>query len=193
MTSTLDYYKNNAEIYVQSTLGCMMDAAINEFVKSVEKGGLILDFGCGSGRDSKIFMQKGYDVDPVDGTEEICAIASEYLGKRVRHMYFEDLSEKDMYDGIWACASILHLPYERLKFVLGRIYKALKDGGAFFVSFKYGEFEGIRDGRYYTDVTEDKLQKLIDGIGFSVQKVWKTNDVRLDRNGDIWLSAILTK
>lgn len=193
MTRTLDYYKNNAAIYVQSTLGCMMDAAINEFVKSVEKGGLILDFGCGSGRDSKVFMQKGYEVDPVDGTEEICAIASEYLGKSVRHMYFEDLCDKDLYDGVWASASILHLPYERLKFVLARIYKALKSGGAFYVSFKYGEFEGLRDSRYYTDVTEDKFLKLIEGIGFSVKKIWKSDDVRLDRSGDVWLNAILIK
>ena len=116
-----------------------MDAAINEFLKYVEDGGLILDFGCGSGRDSKIFIQKGYEIEAVDGTEEICKFASEYLNKEVRHLYFEDLDDISKYDGIWACSSVLHLPYENLKRVIGLIYKALKPGGAFYASFRYGD------------------------------------------------------
>ena len=193
MTRTLDYYRDNASIYIQGTLGCMMDAAINEFLKYVEDGGLILDFGCGSGRDSKIFIQKGYEIEAVDGTEEICKFASEYLNKEVRHLYFEDLDDISKYDGIWACSSVLHLPYENLKRVIGLIYKALKPGGAFYASFRYGDAEGMRGERYFTDMTESKLEKLVEGSKFRVEKTWVSKDVRLDRSGDTWLNAILIK
>lgn len=193
MTRTLDYYKENASLYVQSTLGCMMDETINEFLKFVKKEGLILDFGCGSGRDSRIFLHKGYEVEAVDGTAEICALASEYLGLDVKQLFFEDLREKDKYDGVWACSSILHLPYEKLKRVISLVYRSLKDGGAFYCSFRYGEMEGSRGDRYYTDMTEEKLSRLVEGSGFEIKKMWVSKDVRLDRNGDYWLNAILVK
>lgn len=193
MKRTLDYYKENASLYVQSTLGCMMDIPINEFLKYVYDGGLILDFGCGSGRDSKVFLQKGYDIEAVDGTAEICEFASGYLNREVRQLYFEELDECSKYDGVWACSSLLHLPYENLKKTIGLVYKALKPGGAFYASFRYGESEELRNDRYYTDMTERKLEVLLEGSGFRVQRTWISEDVRLDRAGDLWLNVILVK
>lgn len=192
-TRTLEYYRENAEIYVQSTIGCMMDEAINEFLSYVKKGGLILDLGCGSGRDSRVFLQKGYQVDPVDGTERICELASEYLGVPVRHVYFDELEEDDKYDGVWACASILHLPYDKLKNEFKLIARSLKKGGAVFASFRYGDMEGLRGDRYFTDLTPDKLEKLLEGTGLIVKKSWFNKDERLDRQGDNWLSSIIIK
>ena len=94
------------------------------------------------------FMKMGYNVTPADGSEKLCEITSEYLGIPVKHILFQELDEHNRYDGVWACASILHLKYSELPDVIDRIIKSLKQGGVFYASFNYGDFEGDRNGRY---------------------------------------------
>jgi SAM-dependent methyltransferase len=153
-----------------------------------------LDFGCGSGRDAKYFLDQGYTVEASDGSEELCKLASIYTGIPVRHLRFEELSEVQKYNGVWACASILHLPIEALKDVLIKIAAALKENGVLYTSFKYGEFEGFRNDRYFTDMTEEKFEELQTDIGgFTIAEQFVTTDVRPGRDGEKWLNLLLSR
>lgn len=194
MANTLEYYNRNAKQYVHDTVGCGMEETIEQFLAELGKEqGTILDFGCGSGRDSKVFLSKGYDTVSADGSEEICRHAEIFLSKPVVHMLFTELQDEDQYDGIWACASLLHLPYMDLVSVMKKIAKALKSDGVLYVSFRYGDMEGLRGERYFTDMTETKLDDVIAKSGLKVVKTWVSEDKRIERLGDTWLNAILRK
>ncbi len=153
--NTLGYYDNHAEEFCKNTVNVEFTATQECFLSKLEKGSYILDFGCGSGRDTKYFLKQGYRVDAIDGSKELCKMASEYTGIEVRNMFFQELSEEHKYDGIWACSSILHLPVAELAEVMRRMAAALKEHGIVYTSFKYGTFEGERNGRYFTDMTEE--------------------------------------
>ena len=157
-------------------------------------GARILDFGCGSGRDTKYFRNRGFQVEAVDGSAEFVRIASEYTGINVRRMLFQDLDEVERYDGIWACSSILHLPCAELEVVLGKMARALRRRGIVYTSFKYGTEEGERSGRYFTNMTEAKMAGLLERIPvYDVEEMWVTFDVRPGRGDERWLNMILRK
>ena len=144
---TLKYYNENAQSFASGTVSVKFTKVQDKFLEKLNPDAYILDFGCGAGRDTKYFLSRGYQVDAVDGSEQLCRIASEYTGIKVRQMLFQELDEKEKYDGIWACASILHLPKKQLREVLKNMYAALKSKGWIYTSIKYGEFEGERNGR----------------------------------------------
>ena len=114
---TIEYYEKNAEIFVNSTIDVKFEDVQIRFSEFILRGGYILDFGCGSGRDAKAFLDMGYRVEAVDGSEKLCELAPQNIGIAVRKMLFSELDECEKYDGIWACASILHLPKDELKSV----------------------------------------------------------------------------
>lgn len=191
---TLDYYNQNAEAFVANTVSVDFKQTQDKFVNRLETGDYILDFGCGSGRDTKYFLEAGLRVDAIDGSEELCKIASEYTGIEVKKMLFQELDSDSKYDGIWACSSILHLPKNDLKLVLRKINTALKKKGIVYTSFKYGEFEGERNGRYFTDFTIETFKEFIQDIGdLKLDEYWITGDVRPGRGEEKWLNIILQK
>lgn len=191
---TLDYYNQNADTFFSGTVSVDLTQTQNKFLNYLNPGDSILDFGCGSGRDTKYFLKAGMKVDAIDGSEEMCRIASEYTGIEVQQMLFQELDAHDQYDGIWACASILHLPKNDLKLVWQKMATALKTHGIIYTSFKYGEFEGERNGRYFTDFTIDTFQTFIQDIeGLLIKEDWMTGDVRPGRGEERWLNLILRK
>lgn len=191
---TIDYYNENAKDFVQGTISVDFTKVQHKFIDKLEKGDYILDFGCGSGRDTKYFIDNGFKVDAIDGSEELCKLASDYTGINVKHMYFQQLSDIDKYNGIWACSSILHLKYEELIRVIEKMNLALKQNGIIYTSFKYGDFEGERNGRYFTDMTEISFKKLIENIiDLRIEEYWITSDVRPGRGEEKWLNLILRK
>lgn len=191
---TLAYYDNHAKEFVAGTMHVDFRDTQNRFLNKLTRGDYILDFGCGSGRDTKCFLEKGYKVDAVDGSEELCRMASAYTGIDVRHMRFHELEERQKYDGIWACSSILHLSYDGLKCVLRKVSEALKSKGIVYASFKYGDYEGERNGRYFIDMTEKKIARLLQNIdGLELEETWITSDVRPGRDEEKWLNIILRK
>lgn len=192
--STIQYYDKNAEDFIGGTVAVDFRATQTRFLSKLVKGAHILDFGCGSGRDTKYFLEQGYQVTATDGSSELCKLASGYTGISTKHMMFQELDEREVYDGIWACSSILHLPVPELKDVFHRIRAALKKGGVLYTSFKYGSYEGERNGRYFTDMTEDKLSVfLMDIKGLELEEQWVTSDVRPGRGDEKWLNIILRK
>ena len=191
---TLEYYNTNAINFVHGTVDVDFHETQERFLTHIPPQGRILDFGCGSGRDSKYFCGKGYDVDAVDGSEELCKLAREYTGIHVKQMLFSDLDAVEEYDGIWACASILHLPSSELKVVFLKMIKALKNDGIIYASFKYGKYEGVRKGRYFTDFTETSFEKFISDIAnVKTVEAWITGDVRPGRGDEKWMNLILRK
>ena len=188
---TLQYYENNAESFISGTVNADMREARQRFLQLLPENALILDFGCGSGRDTKAFLEHGYRVDAVDGSAELCRQASDYTGICVRQMLFQELDISNYYDGVWACASILHLSKIEISDVLKRISNALKPGGILYTSFKYGTFEGMRNNRYFTDFTETTLSKLWIGIdSLQIIDIWTTQDVRPGREEERWINLL---
>lgn len=191
---TLGYYDSHADQFYRNTVKVEFATMQERFLSKLRKGSYILDFGCGSGRDTKVFLERGYKVDAVDGSRELCRLASEYTGMKVQHMLFQELSEADRYDGIWACSSILHLPMGELTEVMRKMVIALKENGIIYTSFKYGTFAGERNGRFFTDMTEKTFAELLDGTdGLEVEEQWITSDVRSGRGEEKWLNLILRK
>ena len=193
-TKTIEYYNENVSKFVNDTQDVVFCATQDLFLSYLNEGDSILDFGCGSGRDTKYFLSKGYKVDATDGSEEICKVASDYTGINVKCLLFNELDEIDKYDGIWACASILHLDRDDLIDVFNRIARALKDNGILYTSFKYSEFEGMRNGRYFTDFTIESFNEFQTNIPeFIIEKNWITSDARAGREDEKWLNLIMSK
>ena len=191
---TISYYDKNAEYFVQGTQNVEFTKVQDHFLALLPHDGRILDFGCGSGRDAKYFLNKGFQTDAIDGSVELCKLAGEYTGIDVKHMFFSEFDACDLYDGIWACASVLHLPKGELKDIFSKMIRALKDRGYIYTSFKYGDFEGYRNERYFTDFTEAAFRQFIGKIpGIKMKECWLSDDVRPDRNEEKWLNIILQK
>ena len=191
---TLEYYNRNAREFAEGTSGVDFSGIQNRFLSHLPEGALILDFGCGSGRDTRYFLGKGFRVEAADGSEELCRLASVYTGIPVKQMLFQELEETEKYDGIWACASMLHLRREELPEVFRKMYRALKPGGILYVSFKYGDFEGERNGRYFTDMTEETAEELLESVPeLKIKERWVSGDVRAGRGAEKWLNMILRR
>ena len=191
---TINYYNVNAKEFIETTTFVEFHTMQKKFLDKLPAVSTILDFGCGSGRDTKYFSEQGHQVDAIDGSVELCKLASEYTGIEVKHMYFHELSAVEKYDGIWACSSILHLPMEELEDVMKKMQKALKPNGIIYTSFKYGTFSGERNGRFFTDMTEETFGELLEKIpGLNMEEQWVTSDVRPGRGEEKWLNILLRK
>ena len=194
MNNTINYYNQNAENFIANTQNADMHPTQERFLRLLDANTSILDFGCGSGRDTKYFLEKGYQVTATDGSAELCRLASEFTGIKVKEMLFQELDAMNQYDGIWACSSILHLPKKELLPVIQKMCEVLKDNGIIYTSFKYGDFEGERNGRYFTDFTEKTFREFIEKIPkLMIEEHWITSDVRPGRGEEKWLNLILRK
>lgn len=194
MNNTIQYYQQNAEQFSRETRSVDFSQNQGKFMNKLKKNDTILDFGCGSGRDTKCFLEHGFQVEAIDGSEELCRLAGEFTGIKVKHLLFQELAEKNKYDGIWACSSILHLPKQELIEVIQKMSLALKSKGIIYTSFKYGTFEGERNGRYFTDMTEDSFEEILQTTKeLQIEEQWITSDVRPGRGNEKWLNLILRK
>ena len=192
-SSAVDYYNKSANTYFTTTVNADVKELYNHFVNYVPDGAKILDLGCGSGRDTKAFLDMGYEVDAIDGFEELSRLASEYTGIHIKCMDFNQLNEHCIYDAVWACASLLHVASHELPDTLERIRVSLRPNGVVYISFKHGDFEGIRDGRYYTDMTSERFAEVLNKTnGFSIVEEWYSDDVRKE-NSTVWYNVILRK
>ena len=194
MNNSIGYYEENADRYIEATRDIDFHAAQDRFLKYLCKPSNILDFGCGSGRDTKYFLQKGHAVDATDGCMEFCRQASDYTGISVKQMLFQELNVRNVYDGIWACSSILHLDKCELADVMVRMVQALKTNGVVYTSFKYGDFCGERNERHFSDFTENSFTKFIEDIPeLQIKDIWISCDIRPGKEEEKWLNLILQK
>lgn len=188
-----DYYQQNAQRFFDETVDVDMSAVYQPFLALLKPGARILDAGCGSGRDAKAFSERGYAVDAFDESAELVGRAKEITGKPVEVMRFQELTAVEHYDGIWCCASLLHVPEKELPEVMARLAKALKPGGVWYVSFKYGSGERVKDGRRFTDMNGDRLRGIVSALtDVHLKDIWTTGDRRPDRD-DVWVNGLVVK
>jgi 2-polyprenyl-3-methyl-5-hydroxy-6-metoxy-1,4-benzoquinol methylase len=193
--NTLNYYDSNAKSYFENTMQGNFQENYDRFLNKIPKGAFILDFGCGSGRDSKYFLENGYEVEAIDGSIEMCKLASEYIGQDVKCMKFEELNEEDTYDGIWACSSILHVTKEELPKILEKMINALKQDGIIYTSFKKGKGYEIKEGKYYNFLTKEELESILEKLEMNVELIeyFETIGSTQRSNGVIWTNYIIQK
>ena len=148
---------------------------------------------CGSGRDSLAFKNFGHQVEAIDFSEELVEKARQLTELPVQFRSFYELAEQAKYDGVWACASLLHCERDRLSDVLHRILTALKPNGVCYMSFKYGNTDREKDGRSFTDLNEQQAHDLLQGLDdVLLLQQWISIDKRPDRTEE-WLNILFKK
>ncbi len=193
MNSNIEYYNNNSKEFIENTINSDMSLWRDKFEKYIPDGGHILDAGCGSGRDSKAFLKHGYSVVAFDASREMCKFASEYLGFEVWQMRFDEICFDEEFDGVWACASLLHVDADKIADAMNNIKNALKDNGVIYASFKYGDGTTSKGDRSFTNMNEEGIAQLMAGCGFEILECDISQDVRPDRNDEKWINVIARK
>lgn len=191
---SIDYYNKYANMYFETTVHLDMTEALERFLSYVPDGGPVLDLGCGSGRDSYEMLERGYDVTALDGSEEMCALAEIHTGLEVLHMTFDELDFNEVFEGIWACASLLHVETSKMPSILRKIRQALEMDGVLYFSVKKGDFEGYRNERYFNDYEKSDIKELFAQVeGFEIIDIWTTQDVRSDHREALWMNVLAKK
>lgn len=191
---SIDYYNKYAATIFEQTVEQDMSEIRQEFLDYLEEGATILDLGCGSGRDSLVFYELGFDVTPMDASEEMCKLAEIHTGFEPLQMTFAEMQFDKVFDGIWACASLLHVPKKELSGILTKTAKALKEDGVLYMSFKYGDFEGFRGERYFCDFTENSIEEVLEENNrFRTLKIWETKGIGSGHSDVKWLNILVKK
>ena len=191
--SNVEYYNENADSFVEGSVNADMSDSRNKFTAHLPENARILDAGCGSGRDSKAFLESGYDVVPFDASTEMCKRASELTGREVKNMRFEEMSFANEFDGIWASATLLHVPVTELSKIMQKMNAALKDGGVMYASFKYGDGTKMRGERKFSDFNETSIVPLFENAGFKILNNEVGADNRPGRESEMWVEVIAFK
>lgn len=193
-TKTINYYNTKTREFIDRTINADMDFCRNKFLDLLKPGASVLDAGCGSGRDSRVFLESGYDVQAIDASVEMCRMAAEYIGQPVRCMRFDEMAYDGEFDGIWACASLLHVRKEELPAILRRMHKALRPGGILYASVKYGDAQEERLGRFFSDYRMEELKDVFsrDRL-FETIECFETEDVRPDYKEKPWVNILVRK
>ena len=193
VADTLAYYDRQAADFAGQTAGLDLGPLYDRFLRYVRPGGIILDAGCGPGRDALAFAERGYKVVAFDASEEMVRLARARLGGSadVHLMRFNDVSWHREFDGIWACASLLHVPAASFPNIALRLVDALRPGGAWYMSFKLGEGERLAEGRLFVDQTEATLHSALSRLPVGFVEYWQSTDLRPGRQAEHWLNAVL--
>ena len=192
--STIDWYSENADAFSRSADSAEMSELYSRFLPYLPEGAHILDAGCGNGRDSLFFKEKGYQVTAFDLSPEMARRASVLIAQDAVVRDFSDVKELQHYEGIWACASLLHVPYAELGQILSQLAHALKENGVLYLSFKKGDGERLKDGRQFTDATKTRIQTIVSEIPILLPlEFWETEDTRPDRAGEVWINALIKR
>lgn len=189
---SVKYYDEKASKFKESTQDANMEEMIQKFLSYLSQDAKILDAGSGIGRDTKRFMELGYHVEAFDASIEMVKISSEHTGIQTRHLTFEQLDYEDEFDGIWACASLLHVSKDDMEDVFSRLHLALRPNGILYASFKLRDSDFEKDGRSFTCYTESSFREFIERIKlFDIMDFGITTDVRAGRDDEFWLNVFL--
>lgn len=190
-----DYYEKNAQKYFDKTLSLDVAGVRDRFLQYIPPCGSILDAGSGSGRDTLAFMKLGFDVDAFDFSPAMAMLSSRHTGKRTHVVSFQAYEPNKQFNGIWACASLLHVPRQSLPPVLARLCQATKSGGAIYASFKYGTADRVdADGRGYTDMDMEGVLQLFGNVKeLDLRELWKYGGLPSQPLPETWMNVIAVK
>jgi SAM-dependent methyltransferase len=193
--TTINYYDSHAKEYCDLTRHRDMSAFIAHFLAELPPAAHILDAGCGSGRDTKLFLDRGYRVTAIDASSELARLAAQYTNQPCKILRFQEMEFHEEFDGIWACASLLHIPKRDMYDIIPRFIRALKPSGIFYLSVKEGDGERIADdGRFYCDYARESLQELCAHFpALHELAFWRTEEIRSGGNRQPWLSLLSRK
>lgn len=189
---SIDYYERYAASYYENTVNLNMEEALGRFLALLPENAEVLDLGCGTGRDTVYLEDAGCYVTPMDGSEQMCRLAEIYTDKEVLHMTFEEMEFEEVFDGIWACASLLHVEGKDMDRIMKKVVNALKPDGVLYMSFKYGDAEEIWNQRFFHDYTEETAYDMVmrqDGV--RIVEMWQSDDVRGIETK--WLNLLVKK
>ena len=194
LARTAAFYKAKAKDYCEETCVFDMHNIHAVFLSKLPERAHILDLGCGSGRDSKHFIETGYTITAVDGSAEIAACAEQLIGQPVTVVTFQEIDFSNEFDGVWASASLLHCPKGQISDVMLGTVRALKPGGIAFMSFKWGDNETVDEkGRYFNNYTEESLGALLADVReFSIIEIGANSD-SLRGIEQKWVNALVRK
>lgn len=206
--STINFYDDNAQFFIEQTFSLEMNSLYEPFIASLsattQSNPCILDVGCGSGRDSLYFARLGLDVTAIDGCAAFIDSAKQLDNQNRayqaninwQHCTFEDIGQKNWqkpFMGIWACASLLHVPYAELPLLIDNLIETLTDDGVFYASFKYGNSERIKDKRFFCDMNEERWHAIKQKLNHDFSDtIWLTEDQRVDKD-EIWFNILLKR
>lgn len=192
---TIDYYEANAQRFFKDTRDVDIDHLYRPFLSRLPKSGArILDAGCGPGRDSLAFLERGHEIVAFDGSKAMVRLATRHTGLPVRRISFDQVEFDGSFHGVWACASLLHVPYSDMEDVLWRLARALKPSGVLYASFRCGDGETVRGGRLFTDYHEESFLELLEARQeLRPIEIWRTTDARIGRSDVVWLNVLLRK
>ena len=187
------FYNDNAKSFYDSTIDVDMRTLYEQFLPLVPVGGHILDAGCGTGRDSKFFLDNGFQVTAIDASEQLARLATDLIGQRVDVCLFQNFKTNYKFDAIWACDSLLHVPLNELSIAFQKLSEPLNTNGLFYCSFKLGDDEITRNGRRFTNLNNSLLSNILDELPLKIESTWITGDLREGREQEQWLNALLRK
>jgi SAM-dependent methyltransferase len=185
--STLNYYDENAVEFACQTLSIDMHDLYELFINQLPQRDTqcILDVGCGSGRDSNYFAKQGYEVTAIDASAELIQWAEQHhMSSRITwvHLDFSSIEKQaweNKFTGIWACASLLHVPFLELPFIINSLLDTFTDDGVMYVSFKYGKGERVDEERFFCDMNESRWTTIVAKIPQVIEyKIWLSADKR---------------
>ncbi len=191
---SIGFYEANAEDFFQRSVDADMRAAQTAFASRLRPGARILDAGCGSGRDALAFRQMGFAVTAIEASPKLADLARAHTGLDVQVMNFDEVAWRDAFAGVWACASLLHVPRAELPAAVARLRDALTPGGVLWMSFKYGTRDRVTVDRAFTDLDEAGANELLAALtGLELVAQDLTDDARADRPGERWISLTCRK
>ena len=191
---TLAYYEDHAEKYAVRGLHENTIRQIEVFKDRLPPGGRVLELGSGGGHAIVAFQKLGFDVSAIDGSAELAKIAGDRSGIDVAVMDFEALDDDNIFDGIWANASLTHVPAQDMAAVVTKVAKALKPGGYLFASFKEAESDWTdKLGRLFGAMTEDQLRDQLEAVGLKVVTLERQEGSATEGGQVNWLAVTALK
>ena len=164
------------------------------FTKAVKLGGLVLDLGCGPGMAAAFMRDSGLKPNAVDASSEMIKIANKRYGLDAKKMNFSDICGEDVYDGVWANFSLLHVTKRDFKQHIKIIYNVLNSGGVFSIGMKLGTGERRDDlGRFYAYYNRSELLKLLVDLGFILKMEYLGEELGLAGAVEPWITMRLHK